>query len=159
LQVLVLHHFQLQIIHLTDLTLHLFFHPSHLLYIQNSCASSPGTNPVYEAAARSVGEAIAKSGRKLVYGGGVRGMMGKSARVYLASMSVPSEHQSLISSPLTFVRIRLGCRPPSRRSRSRHHPSSPDWSSCRTSRQKVTFPGRSRSQSRVRQWKRSCGGR
>ncbi|KAG7561974.1 hypothetical protein FFLO_02614 [Filobasidium floriforme] len=40
------------------------------------CASSPGTSPVYEAAARSVGEAIAKSGRKLVYGGGVRGMMG-----------------------------------------------------------------------------------
>lgn len=40
------------------------------------CASSPGNKPVYEAASRSVGRALAEQNRLLVYGGGVRGMMG-----------------------------------------------------------------------------------
>lgn len=42
------------------------------------CASSPGKLPVYTAAAESVGKALAESGRPLVYGGGVRGLMGGS---------------------------------------------------------------------------------
>lgn len=42
-----------------------------------------------------------------MYGGGVRGMMGKSAQISLASIVLPSqssssEHQSLISLPLTI---------------------------------------------------------
>ncbi|KZO90383.1 hypothetical protein CALVIDRAFT_542710 [Calocera viscosa TUFC12733] len=43
------------------------------------CASSIGTRPAYLAAASSVGKAIAASGRKLVYGGGMKGLMGATA--------------------------------------------------------------------------------
>jgi len=58
----------------------------------HSCASSPGNHPVYEAAARSVGRAIAESGRKLVYGGGVRGMMGESSVSPVLALSLlPSD--------------------------------------------------------------------
>lgn len=40
------------------------------------CASSPGIDPGYRAAAESLGKALAASGRPLVYGGGDRGLMG-----------------------------------------------------------------------------------
>ncbi|KAG8953989.1 hypothetical protein FRC04_000973 [Tulasnella sp. 424] len=40
------------------------------------CAASPGAQPEYRVAAESLGEALAASGRSLVYGGGNRGLMG-----------------------------------------------------------------------------------
>ena len=40
------------------------------------CGSSTGANPAYRRAADSLGRAIAKSGRRLVYGGGNVGLMG-----------------------------------------------------------------------------------
>ena len=43
------------------------------------CGSSDGVSPEYLAAARSMGQAIARRGLKLVYGGGGTGMMGALA--------------------------------------------------------------------------------
>jgi len=43
------------------------------------CASALGTRPAYLAAASSLGQAIAASGRKMVYGGGMKGLMGATA--------------------------------------------------------------------------------
>lgn len=40
------------------------------------CASSPGTNPAITAAARDLGELLAREGLELVYGGGTVGLMG-----------------------------------------------------------------------------------
>lgn len=40
------------------------------------CASSPGTNPTITAAARELGELLAREGLELVYGGGTVGLMG-----------------------------------------------------------------------------------
>jgi len=40
------------------------------------CASSLGTQKAYQSAARSVGIALAEADRRLVYGGGSRGIMG-----------------------------------------------------------------------------------
>jgi len=40
------------------------------------CGSSSGVRPEYEAAATQLGQAIARSGRTLVYGGGRVGLMG-----------------------------------------------------------------------------------
>jgi uncharacterized protein (TIGR00730 family) len=49
------------------------------------CGSSPGRHAVYENAAREAGEVIAKSGIRLIYGGGGLGMMGAIARAAMAA--------------------------------------------------------------------------
>lgn len=43
------------------------------------CGSKPGVNPAYVEVARRTGEALARRGLTLVYGGGSRGMMGAVA--------------------------------------------------------------------------------
>lgn len=40
------------------------------------CGSSPGRDPEHLAAAEILGASIAKAGLRLVYGGGMRGIMG-----------------------------------------------------------------------------------
>ena len=47
------------------------------------CGSSPGADPVYARAAREVGELLAASGLRLVYGGGSVGLMGEVANAAL----------------------------------------------------------------------------
>ncbi|MDP1701118.1 MAG: TIGR00730 family Rossman fold protein [Aestuariivirga sp.] len=47
------------------------------------CGSGPGKNPVYMAAARSLGRAMAEAGIGLVYGGGSLGLMGEVAKTVL----------------------------------------------------------------------------
>jgi TIGR00730 family protein len=47
------------------------------------CGSSTGRNPAHAAAARVLGRAMAKSGIRLVYGGGSIGLMGTVARTVL----------------------------------------------------------------------------
>lgn len=49
------------------------------------CGSGPGRDPVYMAAARALGAAMADRGIGLVYGGGSNGLMGEVARAVLAS--------------------------------------------------------------------------
>lgn len=49
------------------------------------CGSAQGADPIYEAAAASLGRAMAKAGIGLVYGGGGNGLMGAIARSVLAS--------------------------------------------------------------------------
>ena len=44
------------------------------------CGSGRGENPAYAAAAQTLGEAMARNGIGLVYGGGGRGLMGEVAR-------------------------------------------------------------------------------
>lgn len=48
------------------------------------CGSSPGINPAYAEAARTLGRALAENGVGLVYGGGGLGLMGEIARSVLA---------------------------------------------------------------------------
>lgn len=48
------------------------------------CASSPGADPRYVEAARSFGELLARSERRVVYGGGNTGLMGALAEGVLA---------------------------------------------------------------------------
>ncbi len=43
------------------------------------CGSSPGNSPIYLEAGRTLGKAIAKAGLTLVYGGGLKGIMGAVA--------------------------------------------------------------------------------
>jgi uncharacterized protein (TIGR00730 family) len=43
------------------------------------CGSSPGNNGIYAASGHALGRAIAAFGLRLVYGGGVRGIMGSVA--------------------------------------------------------------------------------
>src|SRR5215831_10894260 len=43
------------------------------------CASGPGTNPAFVAAAKSVGRILAQNGIRLIYGGGSVGLMGALA--------------------------------------------------------------------------------
>ena len=52
------------------------------------CGSSPGRDPVYAAAAREMGELLARRRIRLVYGGGGLGLMGALAR---AAMSAGGE--------------------------------------------------------------------
>lgn len=47
------------------------------------CGSASGGDPSYEAAARTLGEALAANGVDLVYGGGGHGLMGTLARATL----------------------------------------------------------------------------
>lgn len=49
------------------------------------CGSSPGADPAFVLAAKSVGQLLAQSGRTLVYGGGRVGMMGAVADAALAA--------------------------------------------------------------------------
>lgn len=49
------------------------------------CGSSPGADPAFEAAARATGEAIARRGLALVYGGAKVGLMGAVADAALAA--------------------------------------------------------------------------
>jgi uncharacterized protein (TIGR00730 family) len=49
------------------------------------CGSRSGEDPAYEAAARSLGETLARTGITLVYGGGHVGLMGVVADAALAS--------------------------------------------------------------------------
>ncbi len=49
------------------------------------CGSSPGWNPAYEDAARMLGNAIAKDGKGLIYGGGCKGLMGILAQSVLSN--------------------------------------------------------------------------
>lgn len=49
------------------------------------CGSGAGVEPAYEAAARSLGLAIAEAGIGLVYGGGGNGLMGAIARAALSA--------------------------------------------------------------------------
>ena len=48
------------------------------------CGSSPGDDPVYMAAAGSIGRLIAEQGHKLIYGGGHVGLMGAAADAALS---------------------------------------------------------------------------
>ncbi|MBB5018494.1 hypothetical protein HNQ59_001783 [Chitinivorax tropicus] len=49
------------------------------------CGSRSGKNPAYKAAARALGEALARRGLALVYGGGNVGLMGEIADAALAA--------------------------------------------------------------------------
>jgi uncharacterized protein (TIGR00730 family) len=49
------------------------------------CGANEGADPAYAVAARSLGEAIAANGIRLVYGGGSIGLMGILARSVLAN--------------------------------------------------------------------------
>ncbi|MGH6852091.1 MAG: TIGR00730 family Rossman fold protein [Methylocella sp.] len=49
------------------------------------CGSAQGADPVYETAARKLGQAMAKASIGLVYGGGAIGLMGALASTVLAS--------------------------------------------------------------------------
>ena len=42
------------------------------------CGSRPGGNPAYLAAARELGQGIARRGHRLVYGAGDSGLMGEA---------------------------------------------------------------------------------
>ncbi|GAA5879112.1 hypothetical protein JCM16303_001302 [Sporobolomyces ruberrimus] len=44
------------------------------------CGSSPGTDPIYLETATSLAQAIAKSGKTLIYGGGTMGLMGQVSK-------------------------------------------------------------------------------
>ncbi len=47
------------------------------------CASGPGTDPAFVAAAKSLGQIFAKNGIRLIYGGGSVGLMGAIADAVL----------------------------------------------------------------------------
>jgi uncharacterized protein (TIGR00730 family) len=49
------------------------------------CAANPGEHPVYAERARAMGEYLASSGRRIVYGGGRTGLMGALAESALAA--------------------------------------------------------------------------
>lgn len=49
------------------------------------CGSREGASPAYAALAREVGALLARSGVRLVYGGGALGLMGELARACLAA--------------------------------------------------------------------------
>jgi uncharacterized protein (TIGR00730 family) len=49
------------------------------------CASGPGTNPAYVAAAKSLGRILSENGVRLIYGGGSVGLMGAIADAVLES--------------------------------------------------------------------------
>lgn len=49
------------------------------------CGASHGNNPEYQLYAQQLGEQIAKQGRRLIYGGGNKGLMGTIANAVLAN--------------------------------------------------------------------------
>lgn len=58
-------------------------HPTELTAVTVFCGSSIGKKPAYEEQAKRLGAALAMQGIKLVYGGGVRGLMGTLANSVL----------------------------------------------------------------------------
>ncbi|MCH9807797.1 MAG: TIGR00730 family Rossman fold protein [Alphaproteobacteria bacterium] len=48
------------------------------------CGSGPGTKPVYAQSAQVLGESLANSGIRLIYGGGGMGLMGEVARATIS---------------------------------------------------------------------------
>jgi hypothetical protein len=58
---------------------------SEMKYICVFCGSSTGNRPAYKQAAQAMGEAIARRGLGLVYGGGNIGLMGMVADATLAA--------------------------------------------------------------------------
>ncbi len=59
--------------------------PSDIARVTVYCGSAPGDDPAFVRLARETGEAIAKDGLELVYGGGGIGLMGELARSAKAS--------------------------------------------------------------------------
>lgn len=59
--------------------------PKHLTSVCVYCGSSFGSDPAHEAAAARLGQLIAESGLRLVYGGGSVGLMGTVARAAMES--------------------------------------------------------------------------
>ncbi len=59
--------------------------PKHLTSVCVYCGSSFGSDPAHEAAAARLGQLIAESGLRLVYGGGAVGLMGTVARAAMES--------------------------------------------------------------------------
>ena len=57
--------------------------PEHRLCVY--CGSSPGKNPLFMAAAKTLGTEMVRAGMGLVYGGGSIGLMGEVARAVLAA--------------------------------------------------------------------------
>ena len=49
------------------------------------CAANPGVDPIYVQRAAAMGELLARSGRRIVYGGGRTGLMGALADAALAA--------------------------------------------------------------------------
>jgi uncharacterized protein (TIGR00730 family) len=58
-------------------------HPTELRTVTVFCGSSVGIKPNYAERAKELGAVLAKEGIKLVYGGGVRGLMGTLANSVL----------------------------------------------------------------------------
>lgn len=54
--------------------------PSDIRSVCVYCGSSFGANPLYQQAARDLGQILAGAGLRLVYGGGGVGLMGETAR-------------------------------------------------------------------------------
>ncbi len=54
--------------------------PAPLQAVCVYCGSGPGTKPVYTQTARTLGNNLAQSGIRLIYGGGGMGLMGEVAR-------------------------------------------------------------------------------
>lgn len=52
---------------------------NHVRSVCVYCGSSPGRDPVYMDAGRTLGRGLAEAGLRLVYGGGTRGIMGAVA--------------------------------------------------------------------------------
>ncbi|KAK0665547.1 hypothetical protein QBC41DRAFT_11835 [Cercophora samala] len=63
------------------------------------CGASPGFNPIYVEAARSLAREMAKNNIQLVYGGGTVGLMGEVART-LVSLSGPDSVHGIIPEAL-----------------------------------------------------------
>ncbi|KAI9683205.1 MAG: hypothetical protein M1829_005996 [Trizodia sp. TS-e1964] len=63
------------------------------------CGSSPGVSPAHLQAARELAQQFHNHGITLVYGGGVRGIMGEVARA-LVVLSGPSSVHGIIPAPL-----------------------------------------------------------
>lgn len=59
--------------------------PEHIRSVAVFCGSRPGHDPVHAAAARALGEGLARAGITLVYGGGGVGLMGVVAQAALAA--------------------------------------------------------------------------
>lgn len=49
------------------------------------CGASEGVNPAYAEQARQLGQLLAAQGRRLIYGGGKKGLMGIVADAVLAA--------------------------------------------------------------------------
>src|SRR3712207_3630532 len=59
--------------------------PSHIRSVAVFCGSRTGTDPVHAAAARALGDGLARAGLTLVYGGGGVGLMGVVAEAAIGA--------------------------------------------------------------------------